>query len=123
MRTDIDLVQAIQNLEEQLLKPEVRANPTRVSELLADDFFEIGASGRTFDKVAIVQSLSNDAGQQPKWTIADFQLVPLNDTFVQARYRILESGTLRSSLWRKENNGWVMFFHQGTIEATSNPCD
>ena len=66
MRTDIDLVQAIQKLEELLLRPEVRTNPTRVSDLLADDFFEIGASGRTFDKAAIIRSLSNETAQHPK---------------------------------------------------------
>jgi len=118
MYTATNLAQKIQALEELLLKPEVRTNSIRVSELLADDFFEIGASGRTFDKAAIVQSLSNETEQLPKLTIAGFQLVPLSENLVQARYSILESGTLRSSLWRKESDEWVMFFHQGTIERT-----
>jgi len=119
MYTDINLAQKIQALEELLLRPEVRENSARVSGLIANDFFEIGASGRTFDKAAIVQSLSNETGDKSKWTVADFQLVPLSDNLVQARYSILESGTLRTSLWRKESDGWVIFFHQGTIENTA----
>jgi len=115
MLTDIDLAQKIHTLEERLLDPEVRADSNLVSELLADDFYEIGASGNTFDKTATVQSLSNEIEQFSKWTISDFTMILLGPKIVQVRYRIPESSTLRSSLWRKENDGWVIFFHQGTF--------
>ncbi len=118
MQTINHLSQTIQSLEERLLQQEVRSVPDRVAELLADDFFEIGASGRTYDKAAILKSLSSEAVQDSKWTIEDFLLIVLTDNIVQARYRISENGTLRSSLWRKENDGWKMFFHQGTTEYT-----
>lgn len=119
MLTDIDLAQKIHTLEERLLDPEVRADSNLVSVLLADDFYEIGASGNTFDKTATVQSLSNEIEQFSKWTISDFTMILLGPKIVQVRYRIPESSTLRSSLWRKENDGWVIFFHQGTFAPTA----
>jgi len=119
MYTEINLTQRIQALEELLLRPEVRADSARVSGLLANDFFEIGASGRTFDKAATLQSLSNETEDKSTWTVVDFQLVPLSDNLVQTRYSILESRTLRTSIWRKERDGWVIFFHQGTIDHTA----
>jgi hypothetical protein len=47
-------------LNKQLLDPKVRADAEAVASLLADDFVEIGSSGRTFDKTAIVEELRNE---------------------------------------------------------------
>ena len=38
--------QLIRGLEEQLLRPEARTSAERLAALLADDFTEIGSSGR-----------------------------------------------------------------------------
>ncbi|WP_052414518.1 nuclear transport factor 2 family protein [Paenibacillus sp. FSL R5-0345] len=40
----------LRELEEKLLKPEIRSSPEEISKLLADDFFEIGSSGGTWYK-------------------------------------------------------------------------
>jgi hypothetical protein len=37
-------------LEEQLLKPEIRISPANIENLLADDFFEFGSSGNVWYK-------------------------------------------------------------------------
>jgi hypothetical protein len=54
---------------------------------------------------------------QTKWTISEFVVVRLSDSMVQARYRIAETKTLRSSLWREDDDGWKIVFHQGTKEC------
>jgi hypothetical protein len=48
------------DLEEDLLKPEVRRSAERVNCLLADDFIEFGSSGRIFDKRGIIEALQLD---------------------------------------------------------------
>ncbi len=45
-------------LEEELLKPGVRASAERLDELLADDFFEFASSGQEYNKQEIIKSPS-----------------------------------------------------------------
>ncbi|WP_370626547.1 DUF4440 domain-containing protein [Streptomyces sp. NBRC 110035] len=53
--------------ELKLLDPEVRRSPERVGELLHPEFVEIGASGRVWDRDAIIALLAGerDAGAPP----------------------------------------------------------
>lgn len=53
--------------ELKLLDPEVRRSPQRVGELLHPEFVEIGASGRIWDRDAIIALLAGerDAGASP----------------------------------------------------------
>ncbi len=46
MRTFQKLERHICNLENELLKPEVRLSAKRISKILAKGFFEFGSSGR-----------------------------------------------------------------------------
>ncbi|TDR53491.1 hypothetical protein DFP96_10479 [Listeria rocourtiae] len=45
-RMDEKLKTQLQNLEEQLLTPKVRLSRQALREILAEEFFEIGSSGR-----------------------------------------------------------------------------
>ncbi len=52
----------IKNLEVELLQPEVRKSKERLNELLADDFFEIGESGKKYSK----QDILNEYTKSPR---------------------------------------------------------
>lgn len=116
MNAAVGLSTTIRKLEEKLLEQNFRRSPALVSGLLSDDFYEIGASGRTFDKDAIIKDLSTEQPSQTKFTIVDFKLSQFSQDLVQARYRVLETKTLRSSIWRNDKDGWKIVFHQGTKE-------
>jgi len=109
----------IYKLETDLLKPEVRASVEKLNELLADDFIEYGSAGLVYDKNTILERLPQ--GNSPSYTLLDFDFVVLSKDIVQTRFktdRVNLDGTkttsLRTSLWRKANDKWRMFFHQGT---------
>jgi len=51
------LYEEIYDLEDRLLQPEIRGSREKISMLLADDFVEFGVSGRTFDKLQVVEEL------------------------------------------------------------------
>lgn len=51
---DTGLDQQIRALEERLLTPELCRSREELPKLLADDFLELGSSGRTFDREAII---------------------------------------------------------------------
>jgi hypothetical protein len=111
----------IRRLEEELLLPELRKSAARVAALLAEEFVEIGSSGRIYDKQQIIDRL-----QQEQWTgalptVSDFLTRQLAPDLILAIYRIVESNTIRSSIWKTTSIGWRMVFHQGTRCGVERP--
>jgi ribonuclease HI len=105
---------AVVELERLLLRPDVRADRRQVEVLLHQDFQEIGASGRVWDRETIVNALVGDPAApgaaeafEPAW---------LAENVVLLTYRVNgEAGSLRSSLWVRDSvSGWQLRFHQGT---------
>jgi hypothetical protein len=120
MKASEELVNHIRELEEKLLTPEVRSSKSELQNLLADDFFEIGSSGRLLYKD---EEISEDGIGIVKMKLSDFELHPLADELVLATYRIFNElnnqHSLRSSIWKQHEGIWKMVFHQGTKTNTS----
>ena len=114
------LAKLIENLEVELLQPEVRKSVKRLNELLADDFLEFGMSGKRFTKKDIIELLLKSEGTKYEGT--DFETKEIAPDTVLLTYRAsvenittgVKKWTLRSSLWQKHDNTWQMMFHQGT---------
>jgi hypothetical protein len=109
----------IYDLEQLLLSPGVRASADDLEALLADEFVEIGGSGRIYYKEDILRSLPGEKAVQ--FTVSDFETKSLSANLFLATYRlekILEDGgstlSMRSSIWKSSDSGWRMIFHQGT---------
>ncbi|WP_410983165.1 DUF4440 domain-containing protein [Bacillus cereus] len=109
------LKEQLLELEEKLLKPEIRASRNELKKILANDFFEIGSSGRVLYKNG---DISEEGIGVVKMTLSDFEIHPLSDEIVLTTYRIFnevnKQHTLRSSIWKSINGSWQMVFHQGT---------
>ena len=111
-------------LEEQLLRPDVRSSVEKVAHLLADEFVEIGSSGRVFDKQQIIEALESEEseGQSPAQTADEFTVRSIAENVALVTYRTVrwtsitgqEVQTLRSSIWKLIDGRWQMIFHQGT---------
>ena len=120
MAPEESLQEHLRELEERLLRPEVRRSPQELAQLLADDFREFGGSGRIFDKQQIIEALQNE--QPSELWLEEFRSVALAPEIALATYRATskaahtgtESHSLRSSVWRKQNGRWQIVFHQGT---------
>lgn len=105
--------QALRDLEERLLLPSVRASPDEVATLLADEFVEFGSSGRIYDKQQVILLLQQEQ-ERTQCTLADFSARRLAADVVLVTYRVVESRTIRSPIWRSVDGRWRMVFHQGT---------
>lgn len=109
------LKEHLYQLEERLLKSEVRTSPEELSLLLKDDFFEFGSSGNIWSKNDF---LGQEGAGAVKVTLSQFDMHPLSEDTVLTTYRIFDEDkvehTLRSSIWKCTNGRWQMFFHQGT---------
>jgi hypothetical protein len=111
------LAQHLRELEESLLRPDVRKSQTLV-DLLADEFIEFGSSGRIHTKTDLVEALQ--AETPTKQTTSDFKVIHLSPDAALLTYRIHLHRepplyTLRSSIWQLSGGKWRMIFHQATI--------
>lgn len=109
------LAPLIEEKERLLLTSEVRSSPERLRELLTEDFFEIGSSGRLLYKEEDTNTM--DLGDIDV-SLTDFNLEVIRDDVVLATYRTenraIGNVALRSSIWVRIDGTWKMKFHQGT---------
>ena len=110
--------QLLQRLEEELWLEETRFDIPYMERLLAEDFFEIGRSGRIYrrEDTLSVPRQSIDA----VIPLPDFDARLLTEDIAQVTYNskvtydgVVEKGR-RSSIWFRTSSGWVLRFHQGT---------
>ena len=107
------LLDEIRELEERLLRPEVRASADTLEGLVADQFVEFGSSGRVYTKRDVIRQML--AAPSVTVKVADFTVLSISPDVALATYRTPNS--LRSSIWRREGENWRIVFHQGTPVA------
>jgi len=90
--------------------------------MTAADYWEVGASGRIYDRQACLDELERrfaDPTYDPLagLEVSDFAVREAGDGVWLATYRLRqgERDTRRVSVWRQTGGGWVVVFHQGTV--------
>lgn len=122
-----DLLSRIVQYEQRLHRFEARHQKAELEKLLHRDFFEIGRSGKRYDRRQVIDALTDEAGELHIQS-EQFDLVPIDACTLLLTYRtfMLNSSeekthhTLRTSVWVMsdvEGNDWQMRFHQGTPEV------
>ncbi len=85
-----------------------------LASLIADDFLELGSSGRTWTAETVRQRLAATPSPEPV-TIHDFAATALGTDVVLVTYRTKgRQPANRSSIWVRREGCWVVRFHQGT---------
>lgn len=121
-------INTLEFLENQLLRPETRTSAEQVAKLLAEEYLEIGSSGKVYNKSQTIATLA-DSAQQASMNISKFDARRLAQNLALVTYHIhktLPEGgsthSLHSSVWRQTKNGWRILFHQGTpTNRNTNP--
>ncbi len=118
-------VEAAMEGELRLLDPEVRASPELFGALLHPEFTEVGASGTRWDRETIGEVLMDGSAPagRPATTVSRMRGVQLADELVHLTYDTDDNGRRahRSSLWRRTDDGWRLWFHQGTPFTDPGP--
>lgn len=106
-------------LELELQSPAARSNVHRLRELLASDFVEVGASGRRWDRPAILGLLAEESGEPDtaEILVEDLHARALSGDLIQVFWDSSHNGrrARRTSLWRRVGDGWEQIYHQGTV--------
>ena len=114
----INAESTVMQLELDLLDPSIRGNRDLLDQLLADDFYEIGATGASFGKANVLERLPHESGIA--FTASGMSAQRLADDVLLITYvatRSVDGVTARSkrcSIWVHNSVGWQMRYHQGT---------
>jgi hypothetical protein len=110
--------QLLERLEEELWREVTRFDRARMNEVFADDFFEIGRSGRVYGREETLGATA--APIDTRFPLEDFRVRLLAADVAQVTYNsavkrngVYEFGR-RCSIWTRGAKGWVIRFHQGT---------
>ena len=122
-QTKEPLFELIVTREKLLIQAGAEMNPAPFQELLADNFFEFGSSGTTWTKSNVLASLSTT--QRAPTRASGFKLECISPSLVLLNYYTVtnphgeDHTVLRSSIWIKQQSGWKMVFHQGSLVITT----
>lgn len=119
------LKEHILQLENDLLKAEVRKSPKRINELLANDFIEFCSSGDEYHYKDGDVFQAQDDDSTLDWEISDFQIKEISNDCILSLFKLIKHDvvdenkkySLRSSIWKNYDGKWKMFFHQGTLTS------
>jgi hypothetical protein len=118
------------NLEEVLVelsarepifhRPEFGTTRADFERMTAEDFWEIGASGRRYTRALVLDELEKRfaAPHEDVWGTSDFQCRRLGEQTYLLTYTLLQDRTRltrRSTIWEQTGEGWKIVYHQGTI--------
>lgn len=83
-----------------------------------DEFFEFGKSGKIYNKLDVIESLSR-LDRDRNIEITSFEIKVLEGEVVMTNYisheKDISISCLRTSIWKKADEKWRLCFHQGTI--------
>ena len=88
--------------------------------LMADDYWEVGASGRIYDRAFILDELERRFAtpQEDFWETSDFRCRRLGPDVYLLTYYLIQNRnrhTRRATIWQRTSEGWKIVYHQGTL--------
>lgn len=91
--------------------------------LLAEDFWEVGASGLRYSRDYVLGELEKRQ-QNPReeaWHTSGEHVQQLSETYFLFTYTLHQPTRLsrRASIWRREGGRWQLGYHQGTVVQQS----
>ena len=104
-------------------RPEFGTTRTDFERLLADEFWETGASGRRYDRQAAISILEqfHSLAQPIVWETSQFSCQMIASETYLLSYTLQQEDriTRRVTIWRRRNAGWQAVYHQGTLVSDS----
>ena len=119
-KSDLDTVLGELSAREPIFHHrELGASREDLLRMTADDFWEIGASGKAYDRDFVIETLLEryKVPEPNDWSCSDFVIHQLAEDLYQLNYILQQPNrrTRRTTLWRKVTGTWQIVFHQGTI--------
>ena len=119
---DIAVSAALRELEPLFHTDAFGRTIDRCAARMVDEYWEIGASGRRYDRAEILARLAASppvSADEAGWEIGDFAVRRVGADVWLATYRLDQCGRLsrRATLWLRSPDRWQVVYHQGTLVA------
>ena len=120
---DEELAQVLDELKRRepiFHRPEFGTSLGDFENMTAEDFWEVGASGRRYSRTYVLNTL-DQRSRNPKpdvWETTDFQCRQLAERVYLLTYTLTQENirvTRRSTIWEANKDGWKILYHQGTL--------
>jgi hypothetical protein len=100
-------------------KRQFGANRKDFEAMTADEFWEVGASGRRYSREFVLNTLDSRVADpsEDQWQTHDFHCLEISQDNFLLTYTLSQGNrqTRRSTIWRRVPEGWNILFHQGTL--------
>lgn len=101
-------------------RAEFGTSRTDFERMMAEDYWETGASGRRYSRPFVLGELEKrfSAPHKDAWETTDFFCRQLGPDVYLLTYMLLQNNvrlTRRSTIWQKTSEGWKVIYHQGTL--------
>jgi hypothetical protein len=113
-------------------RPEFGTTRADFEKMTAEDFWEVGASGRVYSRSDVLDTLEKrhsrphrdvrepDVLEKEVWETMDFRCRSLAPNVYLLAYTLIQDHTRhtrRSTIWQRTADGWKIVYHQGTVIA------
>ena len=122
LRTDPALLPVLDELRRRepiFHRPEFGTARADHLAMMAEDFWEVGASGNRYSREYVLDVLDErQRDPQPDpWETSGFHCHRLAEAVYLLTYTLCqgERVTRRATIWRLDADGWKIVFHQGTV--------
>jgi hypothetical protein len=101
-------------------RPEFGTTRADFERMMADDFWETGASGRRYSRAFVLDELERRlaAPREDDWEAKDFNCRELAPGVFLLTYTLLQNHerlTRRATIWQRAPEGWKIVYHHGTM--------
>ena len=122
-RTSPDLLAiqtALSEREPIFHRPEHGTTRAAFEAMMADDYWEVGASGKRYSREYVLSVLEERHAKQhdeDNWVTEGFYCQRIAEDNYLLTYTLRQGSrvTRRATVWRHTMRGWQIVFHQGTI--------
>ena len=123
LSTDPSLLGILEQLKQRepiFHRPEFGTKRADFDGMMHTDFWEIGASGRSYSREYVLDELEkrHQHPQKDIWETSEFHCRLLGPDLYLLTYTLIQDKirkTRRSTIWQHTHLGWKIVFHQGTV--------
>ncbi len=104
-------------------RPELGYQRSDFETMTAEDYWEVGASGKIYQREFVLEELVRRYADGPPAELleaTDFRCRKLGENTYLLTYHLLQEGgrrTRRATIWERVQRTWRIVYHQGTIIA------
>ncbi len=125
---DDEVREQLRSREPIFHRPELGTTRADFEEMTVADYWEVGASGRVYDRRTCLDELERryaDPAYDPLagLEVSEFAVRDAGGGVWLVTYRLRQPARLtrRVSVWRERPEGWLLLYHQGTVVVDYDP--